>query len=102
MPGNEESPQPQSRIPPTIEGQSPLEYSKEAVGNERRRIGVTVFDMWRIIEPADQENVDPLRGCRYVAAMDLSHENPRTKILLLFARNLLLFIGATRYFHSSK
>jgi transcription elongation factor SPT6 len=92
MPG-EAAPRPQNWVPPTIEGQSPSEYANEQVGSGE----LVLLSSTGGVEPGDQENVDPLRGCRYVAAMELAHE-PRVRRYLrsIYRRHAVLTTRPTK------
>jgi transcription elongation factor SPT6 len=73
MPG-EDAPHPQKWVPPTIPSQSPAEFASDLVGSGE----LVLLSSTSGMDPDDQEAKDPLRGCRYVAAMELAHE-PRVR-----------------------
>lgn len=72
MPG-EDAPHPQNWLAPTIHGKSPQEFANDLVGS-----GELVLLSSTSTGPDDSEAKDPLRGSRYVAAMELAHE-PRIR-----------------------
>ncbi len=73
MPG-EDAPHPQKWVAPTISSQSPVEFGSDLVGSGE----LVLLSSSSGMDPDDAEAKDPLRGCRYVAAMELAHE-PRIR-----------------------
>lgn len=62
-------------VPKTIPSSGPLDFANELVGSGDL---VLMSSTASGADPADLEAKDPLRGCRYVAAMELAHE-PRIR-----------------------
>lgn len=73
MPGDE-SASPQQWVAPTVAGQSPADFANDLVGSGE----LVLLSSTSGADPDDAEARDPLRGCRYVAAMELAHE-PRIR-----------------------
>jgi transcription elongation factor SPT6 len=73
MPG-EQNPSPQNWVATMIESQSPDSFANELIGSGE----LILLSSTGGVDPDDQEASDPLRGCRYVAAMELAHE-PRVR-----------------------
>ncbi|CAJ1945658.1 unnamed protein product [Cylindrotheca closterium] len=73
MPG-EQNPSPQNWVAPMLESQSPDEFANDLIGSGE----LILLSSSGGTDPGDQETSDPLRGCRYVAAMELAHE-PRVR-----------------------
>jgi transcription elongation factor SPT6 len=65
---------PQQWVATVIPANSPMEFAQELVGSGE----LAVLSSTGSGEAADSESKDPLRGCRYVAAMELAHE-PRIR-----------------------
>jgi transcription elongation factor SPT6 len=95
MPGEENaegSGDPLKWVPPII-GQSPPSFASELVGSGE----LVLLTSTGGADTDDQEAKDPLRGCRYVAAMELSYE-PRVRRHLrnIFRRHALLTTRPTK------
>lgn len=92
MPG-EDAPHPQRWVAPTIQSQAPDEYASDLVGSGELVLLSSASGM----DPDDAEARDPLRGCRYVAAMELAHE-PRIRRHLrnIYRRHAVLTTRPTK------
>lgn len=92
MPG-EKSPTPQNWVPPMILSQSPSVFANNLVGSG----DLVLLSSTSGADPDDQEAKDPLRGCRYVAAMELAHE-PRVRRHLrnIYRRHAVLTTRPTK------
>lgn len=93
MPGEEGTGGPQKWVPPTIPSTTPSDFATELVGSgELVRLSSTNGET---DEMKDDE--DPLRGCRYVAAMELAYE-PRVRRHLrnIYRRHAVLTTRPTK------
>ena len=92
MPG-EDAPQPQKWVPPAITSQSPDEFASDLIGSG----DLVLLSSTSGMDPDDAEAKDPLRGCRYVAAMELAHE-PRIRRHLrdIYRRHAVLTTRPTK------
>jgi transcription elongation factor SPT6 len=92
MPG-EDTPRPQKWVAPTIENQGPAEFASDLVGSG----DLVLLSSTSGMDPDDSEAKDPLRGCRYVAAMELAHE-PRIRRHLrsIYRRHAVLTTRPTK------
>lgn len=92
MPGEQNS-SPQNWVAPMLESQSPDEFANEVIGSGE----LVLLSSAGGTDPDDQETSDPLRGCRYVAAMELAHE-PRVRRHLrnIYRRHAVLTTRPTK------
>jgi transcription elongation factor SPT6 len=92
MPG-EQHPSPQNWVAPMLESQTPDEFANEVIGSGE----LVLLSSTGGMDPDDQETNDPLRGCRYVAAMELAHE-PRVRRHLrnIYRRHAVLTTRPTK------
>ena len=91
LPG-EASPSPQNWVAPMLT-QSPDEFANDLIGSGE----LILLSSSGGVDPDDQETRDPLRGCRYVAAMELGHE-PRVRRYLrnIYRRHAVLTTRPTK------
>jgi len=81
-------------IAKSIASKSPMEFAGELVGSGEL---VLLSSSSTGADPADLEAKDPLRGCRYVAAMELAHEpRIRKQLRILYRRMVLLTTHPTK------
>ena len=81
-------------VPKTIPSSAPMDFANELVGTGEL---VLLSSTGSGADPADLEAKDPLRGCRYVAAMELAHE-PRIRkhLRTIYRRMALLTTNPTK------
>ena len=92
MPG-EDAPHPQNWLAPTVQSKTPREFASELVGSGE----LVMLSSANGMDSEDAEAKDPLRGCRYVAAMELAHE-PRIRRHLrsIYRRHAVLTTRPTK------
>eukprot|EP00980_Cylindrotheca_fusiformis_P020319 scaffold7344_cov145-Cylindrotheca_fusiformis.AAC.17 len=92
MPG-EQNPSPQNWVAPMLESKSPDEFANEVIGSGE----LVLMSSSGGTDPDDNETGDPLRSCRYVAAMELAHE-PRVRRHLrnIYRRHAVLTTRPTK------
>lgn len=77
-----------------IPSKSPLEFANELIGSGEL---VLLSSSGTGTDPADVEAKDPLRGCRYVAAMELAHEpRLRKQMRAIYRRSACLTTHPTK------
>lgn len=89
----EDAPHPENWFAPTVQGKSPQEFANELIGS-----GELVLLSSTTGKDSDEADTkDPLRGCRYVAAMELAHE-PRIRRHLrnIYRRHAVLTTRPTK------
>lgn len=93
MMAGEDAPHPENWLAPTIPAKTPQEFAGELVGSGE----LVLLSTTSGLDPDDAEAKDPLRGCRYVAAMELAHE-PRIRRHLrdIYRRHVVLTTRPTK------
>lgn len=91
--GDEDVHDPKRWIAPIISGKSPHEFANELVGSGE----LVLLSSSGGAEADAHESTDPLRGCRYVAAMELASE-PRIRRYLreIYLKNAVLTTKPTK------